>query len=328
MKEKHRRSMRDDLAKDKRLTTIMASVQIAMVLLISVILNMRIEHPVTSLLLATVIWALVLYNTPVFNWCFVIVKPNWAIILGNQAVYDSIEDDPNERIKMSDLRSLREVGPGIRGKLPWEVPFESVDLRSEVIIGNVDRLFECYTIDQIGLEITWQMVLTPMRGCLTNLVRKNEDAVRAYFTGAFEQALMGWVRKKTEKEVFELLHGLKGEIENLFGGQETVTDEEMDYGISTNTPQITRITRSKKYQQAAEGTAVAEHMGKIINSLKKELTEADPNVILAAAAAITGNKVSGILLMPGVTGGAKETGATIGAAMSTGKKATEKQKEG
>ena len=321
------RNSEKDLTRDKYLTRLMIGVQIIMILVLAIIITLLTRNVILSTLTAIIVWALVLYKTPVFEWCFIIVKPNWSVILGNQTTYDVIDPDRNKRIEMNNLKSLREVGPGIRGKLPWETAFESIDLRSEIIIGNSDsnKPLECYTEDGIQLDITWQVVLTPLRGYLTNLVRKNEDAVKAYFSGQFEQAILGWVRKNKEETVFALLKNLEEEFKNVFGGPNVVSDTEADYGIFTNTPQIIRVTRSKRYQQAAEAVMVSSNMATIIGQLKDELGDGiDKNMLLATVAGLTGNEVKGLLLIPGVSGDAKAIAAVAAAVTNSGTKTTSK----
>jgi hypothetical protein len=286
----------------------MVMLQVIMAGLISILL-FAIGLPILlSVMIGIVIWSLILFKTSVFDWFFINVEPNWSVILGNQTKYDILQQKPiskggkDPRVGMFKLKSLREVGSGIRGKYPWEVKFESVDLRGEIVIGNSESgsPLKCYTSDNIELNITWQVILTPLRGCLTNLVRKGEVATQAYFKGKFEQEIISWVKKNTEDKIFSSIDNLKKEFIKVFGGPDTISDKEEEYGVFTNTPQIINVNRSSGYQKAAEGVQVAIRMGDVIDRMKAALDQADHNMILAAAAATVGTEINGMLLIPGL----------------------------
>jgi hypothetical protein len=231
---------------------------------------------------------------------------------------------------MYELASLREVGPGYNGKFPWEMQFESVNLRSEIVIGNpADKPLICYTEDNITLQIVWQVVLTPLRGFCANLVRKGEEATRAFFQGEFEQAIINFVKKHKERDIAGLLPNLKEEFKKVFGGPDQISDTEEDYGVFTNTPQIVSVTRSTNYQKAAEAEQVAARMENVIAALRANLgRDADSNMILAAAAAIAGYSMEGILVIPGLGKDPKALAAiatvagTFGVKAKGGKKGT------
>lgn len=254
---------------------------------------------VTGLCLGLITWVMILTKTPLFKWFFVNVTPNWSVILGNQINRDVVPVNPDERIKMFRLVSLREVGPGLHCKLPWEMVADTVDLRSELVIGSSKGgPLECYTAGNIKLLIEWQVILTPLRGYLPNLIRKGQDATKAYFKGAFEQAIIAWVKTKTETEVFDSLSDLKSFFAEVFDGGSKVSEVEKEFGVFTNNPQIISVNRSPDYQRAAEGVQIAARTQEAIERLK--LAGADANLLLLAAAATTGNPLGNAVIIPGL----------------------------
>lgn len=297
-------------------------------------------NTIISAILAFIGWPLVVLRTSVFDWFVINVISNWVVILGNRLEYDKVPDKPttiapgekDPRTKMYELASLREVGPGYNGKFPWEIPFESVDLRSEVIIGNgnsADKPLTCYTLDNITVEVIWQVVLTPLRGHCCNLVRKGEEATQAFFRGEFEQAIINWVKTEYEKDLAGKLTHLKEAFRNVFGGPDKISEAEENYGVFTNTPQIISIKRSAAYQKAAEATQVGERMAEVIATIRHALgADADINMILAAAAAITGNNIEGLLLIPGLAGNPDAMASVLAAAGTLGIKAGKGGKKG
>lgn len=335
-----------DIKKDKKITRNMIVIQFIITALVIGLFIFIGMSTIFSILLGTLIWSLILFKTPVFGWFFINVKANWAVILGNQTVYDLIpkglsgsnqtnsEVDP--RTKMYNLKSLREVGPGLRGKFPWEIPFESVDLRSEIVIGSEGIPLKCYTKDELERTVTWQVVLTPLRGHLVNLVRKGEDASRAYFKGKFETKIREWMRRKDDNQIDkastdpkdDLKDDLKKEFSKTFGGENQIDPTEEDYGMFTNTPQILTIERSVNYQKAAEAVKIAEKIQGMIVELKKQIPLADQNMILAAATAIVGNDINGLLLIPGFNGDPKTLAAMTNSAGVVGAKASNKNNKG
>ncbi|MCX6719395.1 MAG: hypothetical protein NTZ38_03420 [Candidatus Taylorbacteria bacterium] len=259
--------------------------------------------------LGILIWSAILFKTKVFDYCFYNVQPNWSIISGNQLKYDEIPPDVDKRTLMFNLASIREVGPGIRGKLPWEVPFESIDHQSEIVIGKNEPL-QCYTKDNIALQIEWQCILTPLRGCLVNMARKSEDASVAFFRGQFEQFIIGWVKKRDEKDIFAALDDLKTAFINVFDGPKKAHEKEIEYATFTNTPQITSVNRSARYQSAAEGEAIGLRMAGVAKGIIDSFPadkKPDANIILATAAATVGTEVKGTLIIPGISGGESGT---------------------
>ncbi len=266
-----------------------------------------------------VIWSAILIKTPVFDWFVINVEQNWAIVLGNQLIRNEVSsasnnpNTPDPRTQMLPQKSLRVVWPGINLKLPWEIQFDSVDLRSEAVIGNT---LKCYTEDNIELLVTWQVILTPLRDeHLANLVRKGQDAAKAFFTGTFEQEITRWVKTKKEAAVFAALNDLKSHFSQIFGGPNVVSKIEENYGLFTNEPQIVSLNRGENYQKAAQATAVGAIILDLIQKLRQASPQADANMILAAAAATTGIPIDGLLLIPGINNAA---GPIIAAAGQVG----------
>lgn len=266
-----------------------------------------------GLVVGLIIWTVVLYKTPVFDWTFINVQKNWSVIVANQIVYDKLPDDKNARTKAFPLTSVREVGSGIRGKKPNEVVIESINLLGELVTGTVEggEKLQCYTRDNIPLLIGWQAVLTPLQGYLVNLARKGEDASKAFFRGEFEQFIISWIKTRDEDNVFSSLENLKKEFtDSIFGGSDVVDPREEEYGIFTNTPQIISVVRDPRFQKAAEGVEIMKKVTLGIGLLNKEFStgqKPDANVVLATASAAAGIEIPGLLIIPGLGGdGAKE----------------------
>lgn len=311
-------TMDDSRERDKKITHWMIGIHVFITVLLALIFTVITGMPVLGIPLGIIIWTLILFKTPVFDWCFVNILPNWSIIVGKQTEYDEIPENPVERTRIISLASMREVGPGFRGKFPWEVRYESINLQSEVIIGNNNsnsQPLKCYTLDDIELGILWQVILTPLRGYLVNFVGKDEDAAIAFFRGAFEQAIIKWVKGKNEREVFSALNDLKDEFRAVFSGEDKVDPKEEKWGLFTNDPQIISVNRSARYQSAAEGTKIGEKLSKVIELINAQYpnpdTKPDQNMVLAVASAVVGNDVKGLLLIPGI---GKDGGGLMAAA--------------
>ena len=325
------KSNTSQLATAKNTTKLVIVINVGIALLLSTILWWMGFAPQLALLVGVAGWSLIILKTPVFDWFVINVENNWVVILGNRLEYDKVPDKPavvvegtpDPRTKMYELKSLREVGPGYNGKFPWEIQFESVHLRSEVIIGDTtNEPLICYTSDNITLEVTWQVVLTPLRGFCVNLVRKGEEATQAFFKGEFQQAIINWIKESKESEIAGMLPTLNGKFVKVCGGPDQISVAEENHGVFTNSPQILTIKRSASYQKAAEAEQVAVRMKKVIAALRTKLgPDADSNMILAAAAAITGNSFDGLLLIPGLGKDPKALAAIANVAGAFGVKA-------
>ena len=270
--------------------------------------------------LGIIVWALVLFKTPMFEWSYFNVKPNWALIVGDQLVYDKIPDKPQDdsqpdpRVGMYNLDSMREIGPGLRGRKPGEVVYESINLQAEILISKTIR---GYTKDNIPLDIDYQFVMTPLRGRLINLARKGEKTSKAFFEGKSDQHIINWLRENTEDGVFKCLADLKETFKNVNGGPNRIDEDEEEYGWFTNTPQITRVKRSAEYEKAAEGFMVGQKAGDVIEEINKSYDgheKPDPNMVLAAATRMIGQDLKGVLLIPGLNRGGKNSAAVMATA--------------
>lgn len=314
--------METDMTKCRTRDILITSTVIAVYVFITALLSLLFALLFNSFIgggfLGVAIWGTVVFKTPVFDWSFFNVSPNWVLIVGNQLQYDSIPDDENQRTKMFRMASLREVGSGLRGKKPWEVVYQSVDLQSELVLGK-NQPVQCVTSDDIPLQIEWQCLLTPLRGYTVNMVRKGEEASIAFFQGEFTQFIIKWVKDRTEAQVFASLDNLKKEFEKVFDGPDKVHKAEKENGLFTNTPQIIRVQRDKRYQDAAVGGKIAEHVAGAVRTINDAFGDPtnrpDANMVLAAATATTGNEMGNVLIIPGLSGSAKDA-AAVAAAIS------------
>lgn len=272
--------------------------------------------PIVGLIIGIIIWTLVFFSTPMFEWFFINVAPNFSVILSSQIrnspMVSGVDQTGRDlRTKMTNSKSFREVGTGWKGKMPWEIPFESVDHKAEVILDNGDGPLVCYTLEGIEINVNWQVVLTPLVGHLTNLARRGQEATRAYFKGLFEGEIISWVQGKEEKVVLESVAHLKMHFNQVLGGKNKVSLIEEEHGVFTNDPQITAVKRSSSYAKAAEAGAVGVQMINLIGPIKKLLPGVDDNVVLIVAGAVTGNNVNGLLVIPGLSGMDQKTIAAL-----------------
>lgn len=136
------------------------------------------------------------------------------------------------------------------------------------------------------------------------------------------------MRKRQDKDVDTGSTDLKDEFSNTFGGENQISQTEEDYGMFTNTPQILTINRSDSYQKAAEAVMVAEKVQEMLKKLKVQLPKADQNMLLAAATAIVGNDINGLLLIPGLSRDPKILAALTSSVGSVGAKASTKNSKG
>ena len=248
--------------------------------------------------LGAIIWAWVLFKTPMFEWWFIEIQPNTAVVLSAQINLDQIPSDVNERTEMFKVASLREVRTGTHGKLPWEVVVAGINTKAERLIGNdASNPLEVYTKDDIQLMAEWQDILVALAGFGMYLLRHTEDQIISFFRSELEQFLIGWFKSKTEKEIFADLaksqKDLAEEFKNVFGGPNVADKRERDHGVFTGTPQFKAIKRGKTWQDAAQSKRVLEAIGDALPGLTAHLSEEeqkniDPNLKLFLAAAAAG----------------------------------------
>jgi len=255
-----------------------------------------------SLLGGAFIWALILFRTPMFEWWFINIRANHAIVVKNQLILDRTPDKTETitadsrtaetRITMYPLESMREISSGLRGKFPWEIIVKSVNLQSEILIGTPENQpLIVYTRENIELGILWQITLTPLQGSLVNLSRHTETNIIAVFRGYCNEFLRKEARKRAENDILGDLSSLKQDFEHLFGGPSTVHPLEEYYGVWTNMLQLTSVRRTPRYQESAEAGQVAENISKGLKQLKVGVANSeklDPNVHLIAGLAIAG----------------------------------------
>lgn len=231
------------------------------------IINLFFTIGSAGFLIGAMIWTLILLFTPAVHMFFVNVTPNHAVVFANQLRrYESPEHDEHG-LKLKETRVLREAGPGLQGKLPWETIANNrfIDLRRHIVLSsNVSA----YSKDGIQLIIDWQVILTPLRGYLTNLVRFDLEAIRKFFLAECQAFIICMINKHDEKWIFENIGNLEEEFEYLFGGPVHTDDTEELYGVFTNDPQLVSVTRSEAYQKAAEAKEIAAKNAEAVRKFK------------------------------------------------------------
>ncbi len=261
---------------------------------------------------------------------FLNLRPNWSVLVRNQTEYDPIKEGLDKRTEVADQPSVRELGPGgFHGRLPWENAFESFDTEAEIVMGNGgdgDVVLKVYTKDNVELDLRWQVPRTPLIGKLANLARKSEKATDAFFRGVFIKSIRKSIGGHEVNEIFDEVgnNKLKDEFDETFrdtlGGPNHVSDEEIEYGEFTGSPQIISLERTAKFQEAAQAEKVSEHISGAVGKIRTQagMEDADPNVVLATAAAAAGVPLQGIFIIPGFNG--KESGKVLASMAALGAK--------
>ncbi len=228
-----------------------------------------------SLAIGLMIWAGVLFRTPMLEWWFIDIKPLHAVVLGQQINHDTIPADVSKRTRTttSPLPSLREIGSGWHGKLPWEVLADDpISLKTDLLIGNSKEsggLLEVYTKDDRILHYDWQTRLTPLRGYLVNFIRFTDNAQIAYFRTKFSQFLISYSKTQNADDLMSEAgkKRLIEEFKKVFGGPDEVVDIEMERGIFTGDPEIRRIEFTGSYLKALQSKATLARIGEGIEGL-------------------------------------------------------------
>lgn len=292
---------------DEKITRIVITFHIAMAIILSVMFGLITDYWLASFIAGSVCWTYLLCKTRMYDMFFINVKPDTAMILGNQMIRDDIPETEGERTKMFHRKSLREVQAGFKGKFPWEVEVESVNIRAAEPIGTKGKPLKVTTQNQIPLEIEWQVILTPLPGYLVNLIRKGDDNSKSFFEAEFTRHITAWVKEKDEKDVYK--SALDSDFCNHLGGPDSIHEDEKEYGMFTNKPKIISIDRDKKYQEATQAEVIATNIGNAGKVMQTIFTNGDlkpdPNVALVLASAAAGVQTSGVVIIPGL----EKTGA-------------------
>lgn len=216
-------------------------------------------------------WCLLLGFTPLINRFFILVPKNsGAVIVNEFRTYERVTSK-DKLTKLQPTEALREVGPGIQGILLWEKVGWLIDLGKQV---QLNAPITAYSKDNIELNIEWQVILTPLRNYLANLVRHDDDTVRRFFEGRCRSFIIELISSEYAQEaedhdsIFEKVDDLKTKFGNLFGGSGTIHPDEEEYGAFTNDPQLIGIKRSASFQKSVEALQINKNNAAAIETLK------------------------------------------------------------
>lgn len=254
-------------------------------------------------LIGVIIWILVVGFTPLINYFFVIVPKNsGAVVVNTLATYRDPRNDA-ERTTLQPTLALREIGPGLQGILIWEKIGWIIDLGKQIDLGTQ---ITAYSRDNIELKIDWQVILTPLRGCLTNLVRHSDDTVKKYFEGLFKAKIIELVSReyaqeviatpgvRASKSVIQRIERLKDEFNSFLGGPKAVSEIEEQYGTFTNNPILVSISRSPAFQQSVESLLINKNNAEAIQNLRKQ-GGLEANQATIAVLASQGKETEGLI---------------------------------
>lgn len=243
--------------------------------LIGLMLDLAFGGGLNTYIVAYILWAALLGFTPLINRFFINVPKNSGAVIQNMLYTYKPTATIDELTKLQPTDALREVGPGIQGILLWEKVGWIIDLGKRI---KLNSPITAYTKDNIEVNIEWQVILTPLRTFLVNLVRHDDDTVQKFFDGKCRSAIIEMVSQEyaqstmvggvTLPSIFEKISHLKDKFKNLFGGAGHVHDDEREYGAFTNDPQLTNIKRSSAFQKAVEALQISTSNAEAVNKFK------------------------------------------------------------
>lgn len=254
-------------------------------------------HSINTFILGMMIWVAIVGLTPLINRFFAIIPKNCGAVIVNTSRTYEIPTNENDRTRLQQTKALREVGPGLQGLFLWEMVGWTIDLGKQI---QLETPIIAYSKDNIELTINWQVILTPLQGYLTFLVRHSDDTIRKFFEGKCRAKIIEIVSKEYAQSIpaqgtnraipsiQERIIRLKKKFNGLFGGAGTVHDDEKQYGTFTNDPQIVNIARSVGFQKSVEALQINKNNATAIKELVDEGIGLKSNQALIAVLAAQG----------------------------------------
>ncbi|MFA6459381.1 MAG: SPFH domain-containing protein [Candidatus Paceibacterota bacterium] len=231
------------------------------------------------------VWAFVFFlypgpKWPIHKYFFRKSPKNSALVIVNDwSTFEKPKTDV-DRTKLQPTSSMRETGPGWQGLIPIieEVGW-TIDLGKQIVLNEP---ITAYTKDKVKVTVRWQVIITPLRGYLVNLVRHDDETIEKYFMGRCRSKIIQMISNEYSREILDVdgkkvLHrgfnekidDLKDKFKDLFDGPDAVSKDEKEFGVYTNDPQITEILRSDTVQDAVEATENAKITAEGIAALKQ-----------------------------------------------------------
>jgi len=160
-----------------------------------------------------------------------------------------------EQITLSPTLAMREVGWGLRPRRLWE-RVTIIDMRRQRLIV---REFTSYTSDGIKLTLQLLLPLSPLWGCLCNLVRHIEATIDDRMIADLKAAAGEYIMHNTGKYILENIGELTGLVKNFKGGPNHVDADEEQTGTFTGRPSGYDVLRSAEYQRSCEAREIARN---------------------------------------------------------------------
>ncbi|GEM_PF-3260238 len=246
------------------------------------IINVTFGGGFNAYIVGIIVWAAILGYTRLINKFFVVIPKNsGGVVIDYLRTYEPPATD-SDVTQLKDTRSLREVGPGLQGILLWEGLGWVIDLGKHITLGTD---VTAPSKDNIELVFSWQVMLTPARGKLVNLVRHDLDTINKFFDGQFRGGIVEIASGEYAQaiaghpSVFERINELKEWFRKRFGGPSTLSDDEKQFGTYTNDPQLLSIKRSTEFQKSVENLAISKNNAAAIGMMREHL---NPNQALIA----------------------------------------------
>ncbi len=144
--------------------------------------------------------------------------------------------------------------------------------------------------DNVPFAVTIRYFLRPIKGnYLARYPLVPDEVAKDYFTGRFTQYMEGVLADKHgDKDVINKLEDAKSDfalgLEAIFGGSNTISDDEKRYARTVHDIAIVEIAKGKTAQAAAQVEVMAKQLAKATSALTKK--GVDPSIAASISAAL------------------------------------------
>lgn len=184
-------------------------------------------------------------------------------VLSNRFLSYKKPEQNDSPMELGKTTMLEEVGPGIHPKWPWQ-SVTYIDLRRQITVENT---VDAYSSDGIEIKATYIMVIKALRGWLSNLVRNTETEARKILIAETESQIAAKINSYDQEHVIRHMNDLSRWFGQIHGGDDVSSEIERRCGLATSELTIKSISRSAKYQKAAEVGAIAKKTAESIETL-------------------------------------------------------------
>lgn len=184
-------------------------------------------------------------------------------------------------------KGQRVVGTGWSPKRFFEYPVGNpIATKNE----EVRKPIEIRDKNNIPFSITLRFFLRPIKGhYLARYPLIPDDVAKDYFTGRFTQYMEGVLADKDgDKDVINKLEDAKSDfalgLEAIFGGSNTISDDEKRYARTVHDIAIVEIAKGKTAQAAAQVEVMAQQLATATETLIRK--GVDPSIAASISAAL------------------------------------------